>query len=217
MPRLLMTDTQVTRRMLGASWPRHYNKVLAETLQTNIEQVGLPAWTEDDDRFARAVQRAAGGEPTGLRTQPAKITVNPFSPGTDDIGDVSWVVPTVQLRYPANLANLPGHHWANAMTMATPIAHKGVVAGAKVVAATVLDLLLRPELIAETKRYFEEQTADAEIRTVHRRGGKAADRPEPDVDGQVPSVDAAVLLRRQALRHVSGAIGRRLSDTGAAA
>ena len=54
--------------MLGASWPRHYNKVLAETLQTNIEQVGLPAWTEDDDRFARAVQRAAGGEPTGLRT-----------------------------------------------------------------------------------------------------------------------------------------------------
>jgi aminobenzoyl-glutamate utilization protein B len=144
--------------MLGASWPRHYNKVLAETLQTNIEQVGLPQWTDDDDRFARAVQRAAGGEPTGLRTQPAKITVNPFSPGTDDIGDVSWVVPTVQLRYPANLANLPGHHWANAMTMATPIAHKGVVAGAKVVAATVLDLLLRPELIAETKRYFAEQT-----------------------------------------------------------
>lgn len=154
----MMTDTEVSRRMLGASWPRHYNKVLAETLQTNIEQVGLPQWTDDDDRFARAVQRAAGGEPTGLRTQPAKITVNPFSPGTDDIGDVSWVVPTVQLRYPANLANLPGHHWANAMTMATPIAHKGVVAGAKVVAATVLDLLLRPELIAETKRYFAEQT-----------------------------------------------------------
>ena len=44
------------------------------------------------------------------------------------------------------------------MTMATPIAHKGVVAGAKVVAATVLDLLLRPELIADTKRYFAEQT-----------------------------------------------------------
>ncbi len=85
----MMRDTEVTRRILGASWPRHYNKVLAEALQTNIEQVGLPQWTDDDDRFARAVQRAAGGEPTGLRTQPAKITVNPFSPGTDDIGDVS--------------------------------------------------------------------------------------------------------------------------------
>ena len=154
----MMTDTEVSRRVLGASWPRHYNKVLAEALQDNIDRVGMPTWTDDDDRFARAVQHAAGGEPVGLRSQPGKIIVNPFSPGTDDIGDVSWVVPTVQLRYPANLANLPGHHWANAMTMATPIAHKGVVAGAKVVAATVLDLLLRPELIAETKRYFDDQT-----------------------------------------------------------
>ena len=45
--------------------------------------------------------------------------------------------------------------------MATPSAHKGVVAGAKVLAATVLDLLLQPELISETKRYFSEvQTKD---------------------------------------------------------
>jgi aminobenzoyl-glutamate utilization protein B len=157
----MMTDTEVTRRILGASWPRHYNRVLAETLQRNIEQIGVPDWTEDDDVFARAVQRAAGGEPVGLTKKSAAISTSPFSPGTDDIGDVSWVVPTVQLRYPANMLNLPGHHWSNAMAMATPIAHKGVVCGAKVLAATVLDLLLKPELIGETKRYFTEvQTKD---------------------------------------------------------
>ena len=83
----------------------------------------------------------------GLTKKSAAISTSPFSPGTDDIGDVSWVVPTVQLRYPANMLNLPGHHWSNAMAMATPIAHKGVVCGAKVLAATVLDLLLKPELI----------------------------------------------------------------------
>ena len=65
----MMTDTEVTRRMLGASWPRHYNQVLAETLQTNIERIGLPTWTEDDDAFARAVQRAAGGEEVGLASR----------------------------------------------------------------------------------------------------------------------------------------------------
>jgi aminobenzoyl-glutamate utilization protein B len=157
----MMTDTEVTRRILGASWPRHYNRVLAETLQTNIEQIGLPTWTEEDETFARAVQRAAGGEEVGLAKKAAKISTSPFSPGTDDIGDVSWVVPTVQLRYPANMASLPGHHWSNAMAMATPIAHKGIVCGAKVVAATVLDLLLQPDLISETKRYFTEvQTKD---------------------------------------------------------
>ena len=152
----MMTDTSVTRRMLGASWPRHYNRILAETVQTNIERTGLPTWTDDDQRFARAVQRAAGGKEVGLATEVAKITTKPHSPGTDDIGDVSWVVPTVQLRYPANMASLPGHHWSNAMAMATPIAHKGVLAGAQVVAGSVLDLLLQPERVSEAKRYFTE-------------------------------------------------------------
>ena len=55
---------------------------------------------------------------------------------------MSWVVPTITLNYPSNIPGLPGHHWANAISMATPIAHKGVVAGAKVQAMTMLDILL---------------------------------------------------------------------------
>jgi aminobenzoyl-glutamate utilization protein B len=60
------------------------------------------------------------------------------------------------LRYPANIPNLPGHHWANAIAEATPIAHKGSAAGAKVQATTALDYLLRPELITEAWKYFNE-------------------------------------------------------------
>jgi aminobenzoyl-glutamate utilization protein B len=59
--------------------------------------------------------------------------------GSDDIGDVSWSVPTIVLRHPSNIPELPGHNWANAITMATPIAHRGVEAGAKVLAMTALD------------------------------------------------------------------------------
>ena len=151
-----MTDCTVTRRMLGASWPRHYNRILAETVQQNIERTGLPTWTEDDQVFARAVQRAAGGKEVGLATEVSKLDIKPHSPGTDDIGDVSWVVPTVQLRYPANMASLPGHHWSNAMAMATPIAHKGIMAGAQVVAGSVLDLFMQPDRVTEAKRYFDE-------------------------------------------------------------
>ena len=66
--------------------------------------------------------------------------------GSDDIGDISWNVPTVTLRFPSNIPGLPGHNWANAISMATPIAHKGATAGAKVQAMTVLDLLLKPAL-----------------------------------------------------------------------
>ncbi len=82
--------------------------------------------------------------------------------GSDDIGDVSWAVPTVTLRYPANIPGLPGHHWASAIAMATPIAHKGVTAGAKVQADTMLDLLLKPELAQKAWDYFKnEQSKEA--------------------------------------------------------
>jgi aminobenzoyl-glutamate utilization protein B len=67
---------------------------------------------------------------------------------------VSWNVPTITLRYPANIPNLPGHHWANAIAMATPIAHKGVVAGSKVVAMTTIDLLTDKSLLPKVKEYF---------------------------------------------------------------
>ncbi len=76
--------------------------------------------------------------------------------GSEDIGDVSWNVPTIPLRYPSNIPNLPGHNWANAIAMATPIAHKGATAGAKVVALTVMDLLTRPELVDQAWKYFRE-------------------------------------------------------------
>ena len=58
------------------------------------------------------------------------------------------------LRYPANIPNLPGHHWASAIAEATPIAHKGATAGAKVEAMTLIDLLLKPELVAKAWDYF---------------------------------------------------------------
>jgi aminobenzoyl-glutamate utilization protein B len=79
--------------------------------------------------------------------------------GSDDIGDVSWNVPTVTLRYPSNIPGLPGHNWSNGISMATPIAHKGAVAGAKVQALTLLDILLTPKVVADAWTYFnEEQT-----------------------------------------------------------
>jgi aminobenzoyl-glutamate utilization protein B len=81
--------------------------------------------------------------------------------GSDDIGDISWNVPTVTLRYPANIPGLPGHNWANGIASATPIAHKGATAGAKVVAMTVLDLLARPGVVEQAWDYFRNvQTKD---------------------------------------------------------
>jgi aminobenzoyl-glutamate utilization protein B len=81
--------------------------------------------------------------------------------GSDDIADVSWTVPTIVLNYPSNIPGLPGHHWSNAITMATPIAHKGIVYGAKAEAMTLVDLLTKPELLKKAWDYYKnEQTKD---------------------------------------------------------
>lgn len=159
-----MTDTTVTSRTLGAAWPQHFNKPIAEMMYENIKRIGLPQWSEDDQRLAKAVQKELKVVERGLATELATLT-GPGSEeggaGSDDIGDVSWNVPTVRLRFPSNIPNLPGHNWSNAITMATPIAHKGVVAGAKVIALTMIDLLTRPELIEQAWKYFREvQTKD---------------------------------------------------------
>ena len=66
-----------------------------------------------------------------------------------------WTVPTITIRYPSNVPNAIGHNVTSAMAMATPIAHKGVVVGAKAVALTVLDLVTTPELVTQAKDYFQ--------------------------------------------------------------
>lgn len=155
----MMTGTTVTHKVLGSAWPQHFNKVIAETMYENIKKVGLPKWSEADQTLAKAIQREvkAPKDTNGLAMKLDTIGLpveNPVSGGSDDIGDISWTVPTVTLRFPSNIPGLPGHHWANAVAMATPIAHKGVVAGAKAEAMTLLDFFLKPELVQKAKDYF---------------------------------------------------------------
>jgi aminobenzoyl-glutamate utilization protein B len=158
----MMTNTKVTRRVLGSAWPRHFNQVIAETMYENIKEVGLPEWSEADQALAVAVQEEVNSpsEEKGLATELDEIgrpVLRPVSGGSDDIGDISWKLPTVTLRYPSNIPGLQGHHWSNAIAMATPIAHKGVVAGAKVEAMTLLDFFLQPELVDAAWKYFREE------------------------------------------------------------
>ena len=176
----MMTKTKVTRRTLGSAWPRHFNKPVAEARNENIKVVGLPTWSAEDQQLAMAVQKEvkSKNDTTGLESKldefkpPAK---DPRSGGSDDIGDISWKVPTVTMRFPSNIPGLPGHHWANAIAMATPIAHKGVVAGARVQAMTIIDLLTKPEIVSKAKDYFEnEQKAKQQYKPMITKEDKPA-------------------------------------------
>ena len=157
----MMTDTTLLpTRVLGSAWPQHFNRAIAQVTHANIEKVGMPTWSEDDLTFARAIQKELGVNQQGLSTRvgqlggPTDLATNTGG-GSDDIGDISWNVPTVTLRYPSNVPGLPGHNWSSGMAMATPIAHKGVTAGAKVQAMTLVELVTKPEVITAAWDYFK--------------------------------------------------------------
>jgi aminobenzoyl-glutamate utilization protein B len=154
----MMTDTTVTQHLVGAAWPAHFNKIVAEVEHKNINAVGMPEWSDADQTLARALQKEIGAQTTGLKTKVEDLRPPRESMGgpSDDIGDISWNVPTVYLRYPANIPNLPGHSWPNAVAMATPIAHKGSTAGAKVQAMTALDFITSPALVEQAWAYFRD-------------------------------------------------------------
>lgn len=186
----LMTDTTYTSRLLGSAWPGHFNKPIAEAMNENIKKVGLPQWSEADQTLAKALQGELKVPVKGLASKlqafkPPKDqkededaeerNIGPTGGGSDDIGDVSWVVPTITLRYPSNIPGGPGHNWANGIAMATPIAHKGVIAGAKVQAMTMLDILLHPELVEKAWDYFKNvQTKDVKYKSFLRPDDKPA-------------------------------------------
>jgi aminobenzoyl-glutamate utilization protein B len=166
-------------RVLGSAWPQHFNRPLAMAMNANIRRVGLPQWSEADQRLARAVQAEAASSDSGLATTldtlegPVRADARRGG-GSDDIGDVTWTLPTVTLRFPSNIPGLPGHSWLNAVAMATPIAHKGATAGAKVVAMTILDLALSPALLDSARAYFNEQTATTKYRPLIRPDDRPA-------------------------------------------
>lgn len=174
----MMTDTKLdTVMILGSGWSAHFSKPIAEAMHKNVQTVGMPAWDDKDQTLAKGIQKELGSPDFGLQMQVnqqlrgAETPQNWMGGGSDDIGDVSWNMPTITLRFPSNIPGLPGHNWANAISMATPIAHKGALAGAKVQALTMLDIFLQPKVVADAWTYFRDvQTKNVKYQPFIRPG-----------------------------------------------
>lgn len=172
----LATGTKLdTIRVLTGAHQRHANKVLAETLQRNIELVGLPEWTESEQAFSKALQKELGGKETGY---PSKI--NPLRPppeiqvggGSSDVGEVTMITPTASLSFPGGVPGSIGHHWSSVTSYYGSAAWKGLNAGAKVIAGTALDLLTKPKLLEESKNEFAEFSKDHPYKSFLPEGAK---------------------------------------------
>jgi aminobenzoyl-glutamate utilization protein B len=163
----MMTNTSVEVDVLSAVWPLRCNRTLAELIHRQIEIVGVPAWTDEEDKLARDLQQNAKVKVEGLRREIKALREQAGQrPSANDAGDISWKVPMAKFYYPANVPNINSHHWAAGVVLATSIAHKGAVAGAKAFAAAVTECFANPPVVAEAKRTFMEELGGVEYKSM---------------------------------------------------
>ncbi len=146
-------------RVVSAIHQRHANKAAAELIQKNIELVGMPAWSEDEQAFAKALQKELGAEQKGMPKDVDKLEAPSgaaYGGGSSDVGDVSLIAPTATITFPGAAPSVIGHHWSNVACWYGSTAWKGLNAGAKAIAASAVDLLTKPEELGKLRKEFEE-------------------------------------------------------------
>jgi aminobenzoyl-glutamate utilization protein B len=147
-------------RVVSAIHQRHANKAAAELFQRNIELVGMPAWTEEEQAFAKALQKELGAKEVGMPSKVDGLEAprggQATGGGSSDVGDVTLIAPTATITFPGAAPGAIGHHWSNVACWYGSTAWKGLNAGAKAIAASAIDLLTKPEELAKLRKEFEE-------------------------------------------------------------
>jgi aminobenzoyl-glutamate utilization protein B len=172
----LMTETTVESRAISGMSNLLGNAPLEQAMYDNLVHLGPPQWDAEDRRLAEAIRATlrpddiAGAHLRfGLTPDmdtPLCETIVPLGSngggkgiGSTDVGDVSWVVPTAQIRGATYAIGTPGHSWQLTAQGKSGIAHKGMVHAAKVMAATAVDAIRDPGLLAKARADFAARTA----------------------------------------------------------
>ena len=182
----MMTETELSVRFIDGLANLVSNKVLEQVAYSNLEKIGVPEYTEEEYAFAKAlddnVENKKPGLPGGINpeddafefvdeaSEHGNKALNDFilpyihkttsTPGSTDVGDVSWLTPTVQVHTACFVAHAPGHSWQNVSCGMSTIGDKGLIQAAKVLSGTAIDLFENPEIISKAKEEFDRKTKE---------------------------------------------------------
>lgn len=148
------------------------NRKGGAAMQANLEYLGELKFTDDEVDYAKKIQEATGKPQVGFDTKinPLEETMKDPEGGSTDVGDVSWVVPTIRLRSTVAPKDTPWHSWAVVACAGMSIGHKGMVYASKALAMTMIDLYKDPKLRETVKAEFKERKGDYEYNGVVPEG-----------------------------------------------
>lgn len=138
------------------------NRTGGGALQKNLEYLGPIQYTEEEQTFGKKIQVATGKEQVGMYSEiePLEETLEHPMGGSTDVGDVSFVVPTIRLSATTAPKDTPWHSWAVVACGGMSIGHKGMAYAAKALSMTMVDLFESPKLVEDVKSEFKERKGD---------------------------------------------------------
>lgn len=156
----MATQTTSSFRVYYGCWDLLPNAPLAQRVYDHLTAVGVPEWTDAEQDFAREAQREFNVEPAGMAT-----TVLPFIPdltagGSTDVGDVSWVTPTVAFVVPTMPLGIGPHTWPATACHGMSIGQRAARAATAVMAATAVDLITDQTFLADVRADFTERRGE---------------------------------------------------------
>ncbi len=156
----LGTGTTVEWEILGGVYDILPNKTLAEVMYKNLTEVGGVIYNETEKAFANEMVKSFATKNNNIEkaAQVAEFKSDDgvVSGGSTDVGDVSWVVPTVGLSTATWVPGTGAHSWQSTACSGMSIGHKGMINAAKTLSFTALELMNNPEIIEKAKKEFEQ-------------------------------------------------------------
>ncbi|MFN3840931.1 MAG: amidohydrolase [Cyclobacteriaceae bacterium] len=140
------------------------NRTGAELIQKNLEYLGPITYNDTEVAFAKKIQEATGKPQVGLhsKVEPLEATDPNAGGGSTDVGDVSWVVPTIRLSAATAPIGTPWHSWAVVACGGMSIGHKGMLHASKTLALTMVDLFEDPKKVEAVKAEFKQRKGNHE-------------------------------------------------------
>jgi aminobenzoyl-glutamate utilization protein B len=156
----VMTETTSTLKVQGGSWEILNNMAGARLINDNLIWLGTPVYSKEEQEFAKTIQRATNVPDVGMDTKIQPLEGQDQEGGSTDVGDVSWVVPTLHFTVATAPKKAPWHAWPVVATGGMSIGHKGLVLASKTLAATMVDLYEKPASLKAVREEFNEKKGD---------------------------------------------------------
>lgn len=156
----LGTETTMKYEIIGGTHDLLLIDTLNVAMHKNLILSGTMEYTPEEIEFGKKIQRSFTFSYPELTeattTHPLKKTED-ASPGSTDVGDVSYTVPTVGFSTATWVPGTPGHSWQAVACGGTEIGTKGMMIAAKAIAAMGVDLLHDVKLVEAAKREFKQK------------------------------------------------------------